>query len=124
MRKKFEIAIGQFNGRFFFECHDTLEDLWMDAPTAEKPFFQGLLHIAVGFYHFEDANFKGARSQLTKAKTRLAPFLPEYRGVRLENLLEKIESFNRLARQKIAGGTDRLKTPAFPLIRWDKEKFY
>ena len=123
MRKKFKTAVGQFNGKFYFECHDTLEDIWMDAPAAEKPFFQGLLHIAVGLYHFENENYKGALSQLDKAKIRLDRFRPLYHGVHLEKLMQELESFFILARQKKAGETAYRQTPAFPKIVWDKNAF-
>ena len=123
MRKKFETAVGQFNGQFYFECHDILEDIWMDAPAAEKPFFQGLLYIAVGLYHFEDENYKGALSQLDKAKKRLEPFLPEYHGVSLEKLIRELESFFILARQKTAGERVHFEKPAFPKIVWNKDAF-
>lgn len=91
----------------------------MDAPAAEKPFFQGLLHIAVGFYHFENKNYKGARSQLEKAKRQLKRFLPKYRGVRLTELLDETEPFFYSALRETAS----MQKVIFPSIVWEKEHF-
>ncbi len=123
MQKRFAAAVSQFNAEFFFDCHDTLEEIWMDVPAAEKPFYQGLLHIAVGLYHFENENYKGALSQLSKAKTRLGQFLPKYHGVHLKELLNKTEPFYQAARQKTAGEITHFETPAFPKIIWEEEAF-
>jgi len=123
IRQNFEKAVEQFNTQYYFECHDTLEEIWLSAPAAEKDFYQGILHIAVGLYHFENENFKGAHSQLNKAKLRLNLFLPQFRGVHLEQLLNGAEQFRLSAKQKIEGGTTIKEVPAFPLIVWDNEKF-
>ncbi len=123
MQKRFETALKQFNEQFYFECHDTLEDIWMDVPVGEKPFFRGLLHITVGLYHFENENYKGALSQLNKAEKALVPFFPDYHGVRLKKLIEELEPFHRLALQKSAGEITHLGKPVFPKIMWKKEAF-
>lgn len=121
--KDFDQAVSQFNTQYFFECHDTLEEIWLSAPAAEKDFYQGILHVAVGFYHFENENYKGALSQLKKAKERLNQFLPEFRGVRLKQLLYDADPFRLSAKQKMEGGPSALEIPEFPSIVWEKEKF-
>src|SRR5262245_18748176 len=35
----------------FFEAHEDLEDEWRAAPTEERVFLQGLVHIAVAWLH-------------------------------------------------------------------------
>lgn len=103
-KQEFEQAVSQFNTQYYFECHDTLEEIWLSAPTVEKDFYQGILHIAVGLYHFDNDNFKGVLSQLNKAKLRLNKFLPQFRGAHLEQLLNSADQFRLSAKQKIEGG--------------------
>jgi predicted metal-dependent hydrolase len=59
-------GIAQFNQGAFYDCHDTLEAVWMVAPTGEKPFYQGILQIAVGLYHLSNHNWRGAAILLGK----------------------------------------------------------
>jgi predicted metal-dependent hydrolase len=79
-------GLAQFNERHFFECHDTLEEVWSGVRGAPRDFFQGLIQVAVGFYHLGNANRKGATTVLRRSLERLARYPPRYAGVELEPL--------------------------------------
>jgi len=81
------------------------------------------LHVAVGLYHFDNQNFKGAVSQLNKAQERLKKFLPQSRGVHIEQLLNNADPFRLSAVQRVESGTTTIKIQAFPSIVWDDEEF-
>jgi hypothetical protein len=50
-----------FNARDFFEAHEVWESLWLDsAGGPERRFYQGLIQAAVGLFHFENGNLRGA----------------------------------------------------------------
>ena len=53
---------------------------------APRDFFQGLIQVAVGFYHLGNGNAGGARSLLRRSLARLAPYPPCYAGVELAPL--------------------------------------
>lgn len=84
-------GINLFNESDFFSAHDFFEDIWMDADRDEKEFFQGLVQVSVGCYHLICGNLNGAESQLTKAKTKLNNFMPNYYKINLVNLDSKIK---------------------------------
>ena len=63
---QFRRGIEEFNKGFYFECHDTLEELWMETVGDDRLFLQGLIQVSVGFYHFGNSNYKGVVSQFTK----------------------------------------------------------
>ena len=119
----FEKAVSEFNSGYYFKCHDTLEEIWLDAPPAEKSFYQGILHVAVGLYHFENENYKGAFSQLTKAELLLVKYTAVYHGVQLDDLLTQAKPFCLCARQKTEDGTAQIDVMAFPILSWNKEQF-
>lgn len=75
----------------FFEAHEELEDEWRTAPTAERDFLQGLVHIAVAWLHAERGNRNGCERQLVKAERRLGGYRPRHRGVDVDDLLQQIE---------------------------------
>lgn len=82
-------GIDQFNQREFYACHDTLEAIWMEAETAEKPFYQGILQIAVGFYHLGNLNWRGGAILLGEGINRLRRFEPSYQGVVVDTLVDQ-----------------------------------
>jgi predicted metal-dependent hydrolase len=53
---------------------------------ASRDFFQGLIQIAVGFYHLGNGNLAGGRSQLEKGLRRLQPYPDRYMNVDLSRL--------------------------------------
>ncbi len=85
-REELARGLAQFNDRLFFECHDTLEEVWSGMRGAPRDFFQGLIQAAVGFYHLGNGNRAGARSVLGRSLERLARYPPHYAGVELEPL--------------------------------------
>lgn len=85
-RAAFARGLAEFNDRLFFECHDTLEEIWSGMRGAPRDFFQGLIQAAVGFYHFGNGNRAGALSTLRRSLERLRRFPERYAGVELEPL--------------------------------------
>jgi len=57
-------AIREFNGRAWFECHETVEDLWIGSEGEIRDFYQGIIQVAVALHHWRNGNFGGAVSLL------------------------------------------------------------
>lgn len=57
-------AIREFNSREWFECHETVEDLWIGETGEIRDFYQGFLQIAVALHHWRNGNYGGAISLL------------------------------------------------------------
>jgi predicted metal-dependent hydrolase len=94
-RAAFEAGLAQFNDRLFFECHDTLEEVWSGLRGAPRDFFQGLIQASVTFYHLGNGNSAGARSVLERSLSRLERFPARYGGVELEPLRAALRAFLR-----------------------------
>lgn len=69
-----------FNARKFFEAHEALEALWLNARGEEKVFLHGLVQVAAAFHHFVRHNPAGFRSLLEKGLGKLEAF-GETKGV-------------------------------------------
>jgi predicted metal-dependent hydrolase len=69
-------GIDEFNRAYFFEAHETLEDLWRETYGPLHTFYQGLIQLAVGLYHLSNGNYKGAHSQFEKGLAKLEGFQP------------------------------------------------
>jgi uncharacterized protein len=79
----------EFNTRQFYNCHDTLEAIWIESQPPTKLFYQGLIQMAVGLYHLENRNWQGAVTLLRSGIDRLEYFCPRYFGVELTPLLDQ-----------------------------------
>jgi predicted metal-dependent hydrolase len=94
----FERGVREFNAGLFFECHDTLEELWRETRGPARNFLQGLIQISVGFYHLGNRNLLGGRSQLEKGLQKLEAYGSEYLGVELARLGEEVKTWLDKAR--------------------------
>jgi uncharacterized protein len=89
-QEKFEKGVVLFNTGHFFECHDVIEEVWQEWTGKDRTFFQGIIHVAVGFYHLDNENFRGSRSQLTKGIVKLQHYGPVYYGIELTRFLAQV----------------------------------
>ncbi len=87
-KQKFLEGIRLFNEHKFFECHDLFEEIWMSEEGSDAEFFRALIHLAVGCYHMNNGNYRGAKSQLIKGTQKLEPYKPEHLGIRVAPLVE------------------------------------
>ncbi len=86
-------GVEEFNCGQFFECHDTLEDVWNGVRGPARDFLQGLIHVAVGFYHLGNGNRRGGESQLEKGLSKLSGYGDNYLGLELSHLRIEIRSW-------------------------------
>jgi uncharacterized protein len=85
-------GIAEFNAWRFYDCHETLEDVWREVGSKGEEgtladFYQGIIKIAAGFHHVLRGNQHGAVNLLSDAFRLLEPFRPATLGVDIERLL-------------------------------------
>jgi predicted metal-dependent hydrolase len=109
---EFYRAIDEFNAGWYFESHETLEDLWMVTPYPERQFFQGVIQLAAAFVHFARREYAGIFKLLDASEEKLREFAPEMFGVDVDGVLEGIAR----ARQELESlGPERF-------TGWDEER--
>jgi predicted metal-dependent hydrolase len=79
-------GIAQFNSGDYWECHETLEELWRGEPDPVRYLYQGILLAGVGLLHLRRGNRRGALSKLRAAVGRLEPYVPVCMGVDVAGL--------------------------------------
>ena len=92
--------MAEFNTGFFFECHDTLEEMWSGVRGPSRDFFQGLIQVSVAFYHLTGGNLAGAQSMLARALKRFERYPDRYFGFDLAAHREELRAWL----ERIAGG--------------------
>ena len=83
------------------ECHEYLEEAWMQEPRRVRFLYQGILQVGVGFYHLQNGNWRGATGLLrngTSVSKSSNPTLWDRRrqaGPRERAVSEELEDLGR-----------------------------
>ena len=86
----FQQGIKAFNDKCFYDAHEFWEELWLDYKLEDSVFIQGLIQLAVSYFHLFNNNLKGARSMITKCLGKFEG-LNTARGMDVNKLKEQIE---------------------------------
>ena len=87
----FNKGIIAFNNRKFYDAHELWEDLWLNYKLDDARFVQGLIQLAVSYFHFFNKNLNGARSMVKKCITKFESY-QRVRGVDVTSLKNQIIS--------------------------------
>lgn len=115
-RRAFEKGVREFNTGYFFECHDTLEEMWTGFRGPSRDFFQGLIQVSVAFYHLSNRNLAGAESMLRRALKRFEKYPDRYFGFDLGRHRQELRGW--LGRVQ-GGEVGELALEAVPKWRFD-----
>ncbi len=111
-------GIEEFNRGEFYECHEYLEEAWMQEPRRVRFLYQGILQVGVGFYHLQNGNWRGATGLLRNGAIRLREFEPETLGVDVAKLIRESErclhELESLGRERIS----EFDTTKIPQVEW------
>jgi predicted metal-dependent hydrolase len=80
-------GVHEFNAREFFDCHETLEELWRAEERLIRYLYQGILHVGVGYYHLGRGNHHGAVTKLGTGAELLDFYAPRCQGVEVAPLI-------------------------------------
>jgi uncharacterized protein len=83
---RFLKGIEEFNQGLFFECHETLEEIWLEDHGDDRKFYQAIIQIAAGYFKLEQGVPAGAVKLWRMGLEKLEPYWPVYFGVNVEAL--------------------------------------
>ncbi len=95
------LGVEEFNAGQFYQCHETLEHLWIAEPDPIRYLYQGILQVGVGLYHLERGNWRGAVNKLEDGLAKLEVFRPTCQGLDIETLVGAAQHCRELL---LAGG--------------------
>ncbi len=111
---EFTKAVREFNSWRFYDCHETLEDVWRECggkaiagddrnPLAD--FYQGVIKAAAGMHHVLRGNHGGAMKVLGDVPRLLEAYRPRTLGLDVDRLLADVE---RVVAEVRALGPERI----------------
>ena len=89
---RFLKGIEEFNQGLFFECHETLEDIWLEEHGEDRKFYQGIIQIAAGYYKLQQGVPVGALKLWPTGIEKLLPYGPMYLGINVDALIAAVRA--------------------------------
>ena len=86
----FKKGIKAFNDRNFYDAHEYWEELWLDYKLEDSKFIQGLIQLAVSYYHLFNNNLNGAKSMIKKCLGKLENFDKSW-GINVNDLKNQVQ---------------------------------
>jgi hypothetical protein len=118
-----EQACNEFNSGQYFECHETLEEVWREEQGELSDFYKGLIQVAAAFVHAMRGNDFGANKLLTTALGYLARYRNEgAMGFDVDALCEKAEAARERVRELGRGHTQEIERELIPRYAFDGSK--
>lgn len=84
-------GIDEFNQQLFFECHETLEEIWLEEHGENRRFYQGVIQIAAGYFKWQQGVPAGALKLWRMGLEKIEPYGPVYLGVNLASLVDVVK---------------------------------
>ena len=75
-----------FNNGDYFLAHEFLEEAWKNDRTDGRNLYQGILQIAVAYYHIMNLNYRGAMKMFQRSRKWLDPLPDICRGIDVAKL--------------------------------------
>jgi hypothetical protein len=107
-----------FNERDFYECHEVLEDLWMETVDENRLYYQGLIQTATAFYHLENGNLAGARKLFESGLGYLERYPEKCLSFDLGAYREVCRDWHARVRKQQRGEEADLDPEGFPVLEF------
>ncbi len=88
----FKKGLNAFKKHHFYDAHEYWEDLWSDYKLVDAKFIQGLIQLAVGYFHISNSNKNGAQSLFNKCLPKLIEYKTNNRGINVDNIVIGVNS--------------------------------
>ena len=85
-------AVRTYNAGQYLEAHELFELIWMTKGGAERIFYQGLVHVAMGFHYLVAGDVHRASAKLRRAAELLEDFAGDFLGFNVEALRGSVAS--------------------------------
>ena len=91
--ERFLKGLELFNRGEYFECHDVIEDLWLETPEDDprRDLYKGVIQAAAAIYQWDRGIFSGARGLYRTSVLYLEKYRPDALGLNTKKLILEIK---------------------------------
>jgi predicted metal-dependent hydrolase len=80
-----------FNERSYYDCHEVLEDLWLDYEGPARRYYQGLIHLASAYLLLMRGKMPGCQARFKSTLVYFDDYPDMYLGLDLAPLRENVK---------------------------------
>lgn len=90
---RFKKGLKLFNQGEFFECHDIIEELWLETPKDDRwrDLYKGVIQAAAAIYQHERGIPSGAEGLRRTSLGYLKKYEPEALGLNVSKLVKEMK---------------------------------
>ena len=86
-------GIELFNEQRYFDCHETLEPLWLNSAGVRREFLQAIIQVAAALHQLQRGNRNGANSIYRRAKQKLESVPDIFMRLDIKRFLADVDRF-------------------------------
>lgn len=92
---RFREGLRLFDEREYFECHEVIEELWLETPSEDRwrDLYKGVIQAAAAVYQFRRGILSGAVGLYRTSTAYLEPYRPSALGLDVDALLASMRRF-------------------------------
>jgi len=114
---RFLKGIEEFNQQLFFECHETLEEIWLEDHGDNRRFYQGIIQISAGYFKWQQGVPAGAIKLWRMGLEKIEPYGSIHLGVNIEALAGAVKkNLTELEACQETGAAPTLDIPSIHFI--------
>ena len=113
---RFIKGIEEFNSGLYFECHETLEEIWLEEHGEDRKFYQGIIQIAAGYYKLQQGVPVGAIKLWRTGIEKVVPYGPVFLGINVDTLVTAVRANLEQLETGQPHTTDTLVPPTINLL--------
>lgn len=98
-------GLREFNGGQWYDCHETVEDIWIGSRGEVKHLLQGIIQVAVALHHWQNGNYIGAVGLLETGVEYLSCAPQGCMWIDVQGLIEQA---NRFRQALVTGGQEHM----------------
>ena len=88
---RFLKGIDEFNQGLYFECHESLEEIWLEEHGEDRKFYQGIIQISAGYFKWQQGVLIGAIKLWRSGLEKIDGYRPVYLGLDVESFIEAVK---------------------------------
>jgi len=88
--ERFKKGLELFNAKEFFECHEVIEELWLETPQGHpnRDLYKGVIQAAAAIHQFDRGILSGAFSLYKTSVGYLDKYKPTALGLNVEKMID------------------------------------
>lgn len=120
--ERFIEGLHLFNAGEYYDCHEVIEDLWLETPSEDphRNLYKGVIQAAAAYYQYNRGILSGAIGLYRTAVMYLEPYSPIAMGLDVKGLLKELRAGFALL-DKWDGQGDPPPPPEEPKVFFSEE---